>query len=93
MRKRRQRLFMRPAVLAEAVEGTPDHITAIETQTSSAIPSMTHYGLGSGRRCAVKDQEQPTTMPGVTLWKGKRKPVTLVPAAMIRNMPFRRGVL
>jgi hypothetical protein len=29
----------------------------------------------------------------MTAWKGKRKPVTLVPAAMIRNMSFRRGVL
>jgi hypothetical protein len=29
----------------------------------------------------------------VTPWKGKRKPVRLVPTAMIRNMPLRRGAL
>jgi hypothetical protein len=38
-------------------------------------------------------ETKPTTMPGVTPWKGKRKPVTPVPAAMIRNMLFTRIVL
>ena len=53
MRKRRQRLFRRSAVLAEPVEGTPDrhHSDNDENEQSQTLRGP-HYGLGSRRRCA-----------------------------------------
>lgn len=55
MRKRRQRLFRRPAVLAAPVERTPErHDSDHEVNEQRQTVRDPHHGLGSGRRCAMK---------------------------------------